>query len=106
LTLDASTSFHGLVGGFGAGDQIDLQDIAFVASTKKSGTKASFTEAANFDSGTLTITDGTHTANIRLFGEYIASEFVAEATVMAAPSSPSPRQRLRPGVTATQSHRR
>jgi hypothetical protein len=77
LTLDASASFHGLVGGFGTGDQIDLQDIAFVASTKKGGTKASFTEAANFDSGTLTVTDGTQTANIQLFGEYIASEFVA-----------------------------
>jgi hypothetical protein len=31
----------------GTGDQIELQDIAFVALTNKSGTKASFTEAAS-----------------------------------------------------------
>jgi hypothetical protein len=69
LVLDASTSFHGLVGGFGAGDQIDLQDIAFVAPTKKSGTKASFTEAARNQSGTLMATDGVYTASIELLGQ-------------------------------------
>jgi fibronectin-binding autotransporter adhesin len=79
LLLDASTSFHGLVAGFGTGDQIDLKDVAFVATTNK-GQKShvlSYTSASGFGSGTLTVTDGVHTANIQLLGSYIASEFAA-----------------------------
>jgi autotransporter passenger strand-loop-strand repeat protein len=82
LVLDASTSFHGLVAGFGyltseglASGEIDLRDIAF-STTKKNPTHLSFTEAANNLSGTLTVTDGVHTANIALLGQYTASEFV------------------------------
>jgi hypothetical protein len=77
--LVRSRRFHGLVAGFGNNgqpDQIDLQDIAF-GTTKKSQTHPSFTEAASTLSGTLTVTDGVHTASIQLLGSYIASEFVA-----------------------------
>ena len=37
----------------------------------------SFTEAASNLSGTLTVTDGVHTASIQLLGQYTASEFAA-----------------------------
>ena len=83
LVLDASTSFHGLVAGFGyltaeglQSGEIDLRDIGF-GTTKKSPTHLTFTEAASNLSGTLTVTDGVHTANIALLGQYTASEFVA-----------------------------
>jgi autotransporter passenger strand-loop-strand repeat protein len=76
LLLDASASFHGLVAGFGASDQIDLRDVAFVSATKKGSSQLSFTQAA--DDGTLTVTDGVNTASIELlFSQYTASEFVA-----------------------------
>ena len=79
LVLDASASFHGLVAGFGASDQIDLRDVGFVTATTKKGQQnyLSFTEAASNLSGTLTVNDGAHTANIQLLGQYTASEFTA-----------------------------
>ena len=79
LLLDASASFHGLVAGFGSSDQLDLQDVAFVTATTKKGQQSnlSFTDAASNQSGTLTVTDGIHTASIQLLGQYTASEFTA-----------------------------
>ncbi|MBO0884730.1 MAG: hypothetical protein J2P17_31235, partial [Mycobacterium sp.] len=71
LVLDAATSFHGTVAGFGAGDQIDLEDIAFAPTLKKG--------QVTFSSNTLTVTDGTHTASIHLLGAYMASELVASS---------------------------
>ena len=38
-------------------------------------TRAYFTEAANHLSGTLTVTDGTHTANLTLLGQYSTADF-------------------------------
>jgi autotransporter passenger strand-loop-strand repeat protein len=72
LLLDASAHFGGLVAGFGQPDMLDLKDIAF-----GSGARVSFAEAGNNLSGTLTVTDGTHTANIELLGQYTASQFAA-----------------------------
>jgi autotransporter passenger strand-loop-strand repeat protein len=81
LVLDASTSFHGVVAGFGnhdmplqisAPDQIDLADIAYGAVTSKKGP---LTYSGGLLGGTLTVTDGVHTANIALLGQYTASEF-------------------------------
>jgi autotransporter passenger strand-loop-strand repeat protein len=79
LVLDASANFHGLVAGFGASDQIDLRDVAFVTATTKKGQQSylSFSEAASNLSGTLTVNDGAHTANVQLLGQYMASEFAA-----------------------------
>ena len=71
LQLDASISFNGLVAGFGLPDNLDLRDIAYVSGT----TTLSFTEASNNTSGTLTVSDGTHTANIALLGQYVAAQF-------------------------------
>jgi len=79
LQFDGGTGFGWHVSGFGAGDQIDFEDIAFVPPTGKKNQNAevSFTEAASNLSGTLTVTDRVHTANIQLLGQYMASEFVA-----------------------------
>ena len=34
-----------------------------------------FSEAGNNLSGTLTVTDGTHTANLTLIGQYVTAQF-------------------------------
>jgi hypothetical protein len=78
LQLDGGTSFGWHVAGFGAGDQIDLEDIAFVPPTGKKNQNAEVSYTAGINqSGTLTVTDGTHTASIQLLGQYTASEFTA-----------------------------
>src|SRR5262245_27221628 len=65
LQLDDAVNFAGLVAGFGEPDLIDLRDIAFASGT----TTLSYTSAnpAN-TSGTLTVTDGAHTAHVTLIG--------------------------------------
>ena len=63
-------SFGGTVAGFGQPDHIDLRDIAFTAATT-----LAFLEAAGDASGTLTVSDGTHTANITLLGQYVTAQF-------------------------------
>src|SRR5262249_34111792 len=74
LELDASQSFHGTIAGFasppGVTEEIDLRDISF---GKK--TKLSFHEDKNNLSGTLTVTDGTHTASLTLLGQSRATDF-------------------------------
>jgi autotransporter passenger strand-loop-strand repeat protein len=74
LQLDASQSFQGLIAGFaspsGVLEEIDLVDITFGKTTK-----VSFKEAQDKLSGTLTVTDGTHTANLTLLGQYSAHDF-------------------------------
>jgi hypothetical protein len=54
----------------GEGSRIDLSDIAFA-----SGTTLSFTEAPSNTSGTLSVSDGVHTANITLIGQYTTAQF-------------------------------
>jgi hypothetical protein len=70
LQLDNSTSFSGTVAGLIGQDTIDFTDIdpVKVQQPSYSGTSTS---------GTLTVSDGTHTANIALLGNYMASIFVA-----------------------------
>ena len=70
LKLDLSQRFGGTVAGFGLPDAIDFADIAF-----GSATILAFQEVANNQSGTLTISDGRHTANLVLLGTYIAAQF-------------------------------
>jgi autotransporter passenger strand-loop-strand repeat protein len=72
LTLDASIDFGGLVAGFAKPDRIDLKDISFVSGT----TWETFTEAASLTSGTLTVSDGMHAANITLLGQYVTANFL------------------------------
>jgi len=70
LKLDNSSSFSGTVSGMSGADKIDFSDINFanVQPAQFSGTSTG---------GTLTVTDGTHTANIALLGNYLASTFVS-----------------------------
>jgi hypothetical protein len=69
LMLDNSAGFTGTVTGFAANDQIDLADI------QASGAVLSFAANGNGNSGTLTVSDGTHTANITLVGTYDPTGF-------------------------------
>ena len=57
---------------FGAGNQLDLADIGFVA-----GASMSYAENLQGTGGTLTVSDGSHTANITLLGQYAADGFQA-----------------------------
>jgi hypothetical protein len=72
LQLDNSASFTGTVAGMAGQDTIDFTDIdptkvqAPIYSGDASG-------------GTLMVTDGAHTANIALIGNYLASTFVASS---------------------------
>ena len=72
LQLDSSSSFNGTVAGLAGQDTLDLRDInsAMVQTPIYSG---------NSSGGVLTVTDGTHTAQIALLGNYLASTFVASA---------------------------
>jgi autotransporter passenger strand-loop-strand repeat protein len=70
LQLDDAQNFGGLVAGFGQPGLIDLRDIAF-----GSGTTLSFTEAPGNTSGTLSVSDGVHSANIMLIGQYTTAQF-------------------------------
>ena len=71
LKLHNSQSFAGTVAGLALGNYLDLTDIAYVASKTPS-----YTPNGGNTGGTLSVTDGTHTANIALLGNYMASSFV------------------------------
>jgi hypothetical protein len=70
LVLAQSTAYAGTISHFslGGATSLDLEDIAFGGTTMAtySGTAAS---------GVLTVSDGTHTAHIRLAGDFTASTF-------------------------------
>ncbi len=70
LKLADSFDFSGIVSGFNQDDHIDLLDMAFGA-----GTAASYVENQAGTGGTLSVTDGAHTANIALLGQYSADNF-------------------------------
>jgi hypothetical protein len=69
LTLDSSSLFTGTVTGFAANDHIDLADI------QASGAVLSFAANDTGTGGTLTVSGGTHTANIALLGTYDPASF-------------------------------
>jgi hypothetical protein len=72
LALVHSQSFTGQVSGFSLGGKtsLDLRDISYVGPGEA-------TFSGNANGGVLTVTDGTHTANINLAGDYLNSTFVA-----------------------------
>jgi len=72
LKLDDSSSFSGTVAGMSGQDTIDLANINFA-------TVQSPTYSGDSSGGTLAVTDGTHTANIALLGNYLASTFVTSS---------------------------
>ncbi len=71
LELHKSQTYTGTITGLSktGGSQLDLADIVF-------GSKTKATYSGTATSGTLTVTDGTHTAHIKLAGDYTASTFV------------------------------
>ncbi|HEV2335207.1 MAG TPA: hypothetical protein VGS13_06910 [Stellaceae bacterium] len=79
LKLDRSAGFAGTIAGFGAGDLLDLGDIAF-----STNDTLGFTENAAGTGGTLTLGDGTHTASLALLGQYAAAGFAIGADAEGA----------------------
>ena len=69
LVIDESADFRGMISGFDGNDTIDLTDILGSAAT------ATYTENAQGTGGILTVTDGSHTANIAFTGQYQTSDF-------------------------------
>ena len=72
LQLDNSSSFAGTVAGLADQDTLDLRDINFASVHTP-------TYSGNSSGGTLAVTDGTHSANIALLGNYLASSFVTSS---------------------------
>jgi len=70
LQLDDSAAFTGTVAGLIGADTIDFRDIGFAGQPTFSGTASS---------GSLSVTDGVHVANIELFGDYTATNFIASS---------------------------
>ena len=77
LQLDSSSSFAGTVAGMFDQDILDLRDVS-PASVQAP------TYSGNSSGGTLTVTDGTHSANIVLLGNYLASSFVTSSDMVTA----------------------
>jgi hypothetical protein len=71
LRLANSSSFAGTVAGLQGQDTIDFADIGFGANST-----LGYAPNSNNSGGTLSVSDGTHTANIALLGSYMASSFV------------------------------
>lgn len=71
LTLDASTQFAGTVSGLAPGNYLDLPDLGFGAAST-----LGYAPNSGNTGGALTVSDGVHTANIALLGQYAASSFV------------------------------
>ena len=97
LKLDDAPAFTGHISGLTGADAIDLADISYGANTK-----ASFSGNAN--GGTLTVTNGTQTANIALLGNYLTSGWTLSSdghggTVVVDPPSDIP-ERDKHGVPA------
>jgi hypothetical protein len=73
LKIDHSSSFSGKIGGqLAIGDVIDLVDIT-------AGASAKISYSGNNSPGTLTVSDGTHTASIALLGNYSLASFTASS---------------------------
>jgi hypothetical protein len=74
LKLDASSQFNGQIAGFTGQNLLDLADIGFGANTT-----LGYTANSGNTGGTLTVSDGTHKANIALLGQYVAANFATSA---------------------------
>jgi hypothetical protein len=73
LQLDDSKHFSGVISGFGVPGGIDLRDIAFNSATTTLG------YSGDASSGILSVSDGVHSANIHLLGQYTAGNFTLQA---------------------------
>ena len=93
LQLDQPATFAGTVAGFATPDSIDLPGIGFGATTT-----LAFSENNSRTGGTLTVSDGTHTAAVALLGNYMAASFVdaahAQGGARVTDSQPSEQPQL------------
>ncbi|MCA6120748.1 hypothetical protein J6500_02350, partial [Bradyrhizobium sp. WSM 1704] len=74
LILDDAFHFSGTVSGFDGNDIIDIKGVSFGA-----GTTLNFLENEAGTGGTLTVSDGAHTANIVVLGQYDPTGFAGKA---------------------------
>jgi hypothetical protein len=73
LKIDTASSFTGTIGGqLAIGDVIDFADIT-------TGANATIGYSGNNSPGTLTVSDGTHTASVALLGNYSLGNFTASS---------------------------
>jgi hypothetical protein len=70
LKIDGTGTLGAQVQGFGGADVIDFSSVAFLDADQP-------TFAGDGSGGTLTLSDGTNTASVALFGQYLASSFQA-----------------------------
>ena len=85
LELKDASAFTGQVSGLTGSDALDLADIKYSANTTA-------TFLGNTSGGTLTVTNGTQTANISLVGNYLSSSWTVSSdadggTVVVDPTS-------------------
>jgi 20S proteasome alpha/beta subunit len=96
LKLDDSLAFTGHISGLAGSDEIDLTDVSF-------GVQTQVTYLGNTNGGTLTITDGVHTANVALQGDYLASSWTLSSdgnggTIVVDPVASNNWQTLKVGA--------
>ena len=68
LQIENAALFAGQIDGLAGSDTLDLSDIQF-------GPNTTATYSGNDGGGTLTVTDGSQTANIQLVGNYLSSNW-------------------------------
>jgi hypothetical protein len=73
LIIDHSDQFHGTIGGqLTTTDVIDFKDIG-------AGSNAALAYSGHNSPGTLTVSDGSHTAHVALLGSYSLANFTASS---------------------------
>ncbi|MGX5844399.1 beta strand repeat-containing protein, partial [Mesorhizobium sp. ArgA1] len=70
LELDDSFDYSGRIGGITNDDKLDLNDISFGA-----GTTVAYQASQDGSGGTLSVSDGSHSATLHLLGTYDAKGF-------------------------------
>jgi hypothetical protein len=68
LVISTPDAFAASIYGFGSGDVLDNGDIVF-------GSKTTVSFSGNTEGGTLTVSDGVHTAKLNLVGDFIGGTF-------------------------------
>jgi autotransporter passenger strand-loop-strand repeat protein len=71
LVLDQASGFTGTISGWQDHDSIALGDILFSDGV----TSLAYAQNGDNSGGTLTVSDGTHTASLSLLGQYSAADF-------------------------------
>jgi hypothetical protein len=95
LTIDHSLAFTGAITGLAGTDALDLVDVGYGATTTA-------TFLGNTAGGTLTVSDGAHTSNISLVGNYLSSSWTLSSdghggTVVVDPVANNAWQTLKVG---------